>query len=233
MEMAWIFLRSISKFKSMEEKNYTGSVPENREGSRIDATSVKELSSVEEAHAFFGVARARLLDINHWHELTTNLLAKFQLCDVYGNPVEGPASEGLLVRIDIPGPGTEVAGGFDWVRIEEMKEVQSEEIQSIAIRVRPVKAPQKSGSSAADDPAAADPVAHFYSEDSTSTFTVTREHTRVTAAIYDRNIEANEESVTLLDKVRNAVTGFFGKTVFSKIQWQVLADGFLIVDLPD
>jgi hypothetical protein len=227
--MAWIFLSSISKFKSMEEKNYTGAVPENLEGSRIDATSVKELSSVEEAVAFFGVVRERLLDINHWHERTTNLLAKFQLCDVYGDPVEGPAREGLLVRIDIPGPGTEVADGFDWVRIEEVKEYQSEEVQSIAIRVRPTEAPQK----AAGSPTAGSPTAHFYSKDSTSTFTVTREHTKVTAAVYDRNIEANKESATLLDKVRNAVTGFAGRTVFSKIQWQVLADGLLIVDLPD
>lgn len=217
----------------MEEKNYTGAVPENREGSRIDATSDKELSSVEEAVAFFDVVCERLLDINHWHERTTNLLAKFQLCDVYGDPVEGAAREGLLVRIDIPGPGTEVAGGFDWVRIEEVKAYQSEEVQSVAIRVRPAKAPQTAGDSATGDPAAESPAAHFYSKDSTSTFTVTREHTKVTAAVYDRNVEVNKESASLLDKVRNAVTGFVGRTVFSKIQWQVLADGLLIVDPPD
>lgn len=206
----------------MEEKNYTGAVPDNREGSRIDATSVREMPTVQEAETLFTTACNRLLNVNHWHTLTSDLLAKFQLFGPEGNPVEGLAEENLLIRIDIPGPGTDVADGFDWVKIEEVKEYQSEGIRSLAIRVRPTKAPD-----------GGDVTAHFYSDEATSTFTVTRENNKVTVAVYDRNIEVNKESVNLLDRVRNAITGFAGQKVFSKVQWQVLADSLLIVSIPD
>jgi hypothetical protein len=204
------------KKQMMEEKNYTGAVPENEEGSQIDATSAKEFTSADEAGNWFDVASNRLLNVNGWQQLTTDGLAQFQLFDVYGAPVKSVASEGLLIRIDIPGPGTDVADGFDWVKIEEVKKYDSQEVQSLAIRVRPTKAP-----------ASEEVTAHFYSDDSTSTFTVTREGTTVTVAIYDRNIETNKESVNVVDRIRNAVTSFAGQKVFSKVQWQTLADGLL------
>jgi hypothetical protein len=49
----------------------------------------------------------------------------------------------------------------------------------------------------------------------------------VTASIYDRNIEANEETKEPLDKVRNAVVGLGAKHGFSKLQWQALAEAFI------
>jgi hypothetical protein len=199
----------------MEAKNYTGAVPENKEGRGVDATSVKECASVDDAKKLFATARERLLDVSCWQDLTTDALARFQLFDVYGTPVDGRASRGLLIRIDIPGPGTEVADGFDWVEIEEIKSYESDDIQSLAVRVRPSKAPGE------------EVTAHFYSKDSTSTFTITREYNTVTAAIYDRNLETNKEAESLIDKVRNAVTSIAGQAVFSKIQWKAFADGLI------
>ena len=73
-------------------------------------------------------------------------------------------------------------------------------------------------------------VAHFFAEGSTSTFTITREGNTVTAAIYDRNIEANEETKEPLDKLRNAVVGLGAKHGFSKLQWQALVKAFLKTD---
>jgi hypothetical protein len=49
----------------------------------------------------------------------------------------------------------------------------------------------------------------------------------VTASIYDRNIEANEETKEPLDKVRNAAVGLGAKHGFSKMQWQALADALV------
>ena len=201
----------------MEEKNYTGAVPDNLKGNQVDATSVKELPSAEMARSFFEKAKVKLLDVNRWNEVAGEVLAEFQLMDESGSPRSGPASEGLLLRIDIPGPGTKTANGFDWVKIEELSEVDSGDVQSVALRVRPVQAPDS------DE----DAPSHFYSESATSTFTLSREHNKVTSAIYDRNLEANKESENLFDKVRNAITGVAGKTVFSKVQWQLLADGLV------
>lgn len=200
----------------MKVKNYTGAVPENQQGKRIDASSVKEFPSVDEAAALFSLASDRLLNINQWQDLTTEMLAQFSLYDVYGNPVNGVAREGLLVRIDIPGPGTGAAGGLDWVSIEEVKKYDSENVNSLAIRVRP-----------ADAPGGEHVTAHFYSKDSTSTFTVTRENTAVTVAIYDRDLKTNKEAANVADKVRNAVASLAGQAVFSKIQWKALAEGLI------
>ena len=199
----------------MDEKNYTGAVPENEEGAVVNAESKKDLTSAEEAGALYRAARERLLDVNNWGNLGG--VGNFALMDAAGNPVKQMAKKGLLIRIDVPGPGTKAADGFDWVRIEQVKNFETQDVQSLAIRVRPVSAPTS------DEQAPA----HFYSEKSTSTFTITREFHTVTAGIYDRNLEENEEAENLIDKIRNAVTGFFGKEIFSKIQWQAFAEGLI------
>ncbi|OJV19178.1 MAG: hypothetical protein BGO21_20985 [Dyadobacter sp. 50-39] len=201
----------------MKDKNYTGAVPGQERGDSVTAEASRTLENVIAAKAFFHQAESRLLDVSQWHGLAGEALARFILTDQAGNPVEGTASQGLLIKIDIPGPGSESGRGYDWVTIEEIKRVDSNEMQSTALRVRPVAAP----GSGKEEPT------HFYDEGSTSTFTVTREHDRVTAAIYDRNINPNTEADSLIDKIRNAITGLVGEKVFSKIQWQALVDGLL------
>ena len=201
----------------MDEKNYTGTIPGQQKGDEITAETSRELAGLSEATGFFEMVKSRLLRVNDWHELAGEALAKFTLADQDGHPLRGAAREGLLICIDIPGPGNSEAGGYDWVRIEEIKEVDSGEVQSLAMRVRPVAAPL----SGEKEPS------HFYDRASTSTFSVTREHTRVTAAVYDRNVEPNTEADSLIDKVRNAVVGFFAEKAFSKLQWQSLTDGLM------
>lgn len=201
----------------MEDKNYTGAVPGQHRGDSVTAEGNRIFDDATAAKAFFFQAEARLLDVNEWHHLAGEALARFMLTDHAGNPVDGTAKQGLLIRIDIPGPGSESGGGYDWVVIEEIQRTDSTEVQSTALRVRPVAAP----GSESEEPT------HFYDEESTSTFTLTREQITVTAAIYDRNINPNTEADSLIDKVRNAITGLVGEKVFSKIQWQSLVDGLL------
>ncbi|MCF0071049.1 hypothetical protein LZD49_11245 [Dyadobacter sp. CY261] len=199
----------------MDEKNYTGAVPDNYRGESITAESSRQFVDAAAASTFFIEAEGRLLDVNHWHEWAGKALAHFMLSDSDGNPVNSDAEKGLLLKIDIPGPGSKE--GYDWVMIEEIAKTRSDEVESVALRVRPVSAPDSGDTGPT----------HFYDQKSTSTFTLTREHARVTAAVYDRNIAPNTEADSLIDKVRNAITGFAGKKVFSKIQWQSLVDGLL------
>jgi hypothetical protein len=80
----------------------------------------------------------------------------------------------------------------------------------------------------APDPHTSNPnIAHFFSGGSTSTFVITREGQRVTASIYDRNIQANEETKQTMDKARNAVVGLAAKHGLSRLQWKALTEALV------
>jgi hypothetical protein len=72
-----------------------------------------------------------------------------------------------------------------------------------------------------------DDIAHFFSQESTSSFIVTREGNKITAAIYDRNTKPNKDADLLVDEVRDRVIGVAGVLAFSRIQWKKLADSLL------
>ena len=202
----------------MEEKNYTDEVPESQEnGTDVSAESAVELDNIEAATALFAHAKARLFDVNHWQDFAGEALAHFQITDAAGNDINGPVSEGCFFKIDVPGPATEDGDGFDWVRVESISAYESVDVESVGILVRP-----------ASNPASSHPeTAHFYSSDSTSTFTVSREKTKVTAAVYDRNLKANKDSEGIIDQVRNFLVGIAGQITGSKIQWKSLTDGLI------
>jgi hypothetical protein len=201
------------RFEDMEEKNLTGTIPAQHDGEVINAEHVRELPDEAAAVALFQTARTRLLDVNNWNAIAVKLLAKFQLTDQAGSDIQGPAREGDYFKIDIAGPGTEAGEGYDWVRIEQLETYLADHAESIGMRVRP-----------APNPANNNPdTAHFYTDDSTSTFTITREYNKVTAAVYDRNIKVNSSSDHLTERIRNSLVGLGGKLIFSKAQWEYLA----------
>jgi hypothetical protein len=211
------FWHKLSMYCFMQEKNYTGLVPLNKEGRQITAMASEILVSIEAAKEFYNKAKERLLFVHNWGQIAGKFTADFQLTDEQGNEVDRAAKKGDHFRIDIPGPGSKAGGGYDWARVEEIKEVHEADIDSVAILVRPAENPKSSNEN----------VAHFFSGKSTSTFVVTREGMRVTASIYDRNIEANEETEEPLDKIRNSAVGLSAKHGFSKLQWQELVNGLL------
>jgi len=201
----------------MKEKNYTGIIPDQQTGKAIDAESSVELNNIEEAKAFFNVVKSRLQNVNNWHMFAKGISAEFKLVNNEGVEVQRSAEKGDYLKIDIPGPGSDSGNGYDWVQIEEVESRQDEEVESFSFRVRPAQNPKNKK----------DNTAHFYSPESTSSFTVTREKNKVTAAIYDRNIKPNKEADSITDTVRNAVVGAAGIIAFSKIQWKNLTDGLL------
>ena len=201
----------------MEEKNYTGLIPEQKEGREITVEATAEFQTDVSASVFYNEAKKRLLFIHNWHKIAGWLSADFQLTDDSGKEVDRPAKKGDLFKIDIAGPGSHVGEGYDWARVEDVREVNSKGVDSIAILVRPASNPQTPNPN----------VAHFFSEKSTSTFVITREGNKITASIYDRNIEANEETKELLDKLRNTAVGLGAKHGFSKLQWQALVEAFV------
>ncbi|TDE14496.1 hypothetical protein [Dyadobacter psychrotolerans] len=201
----------------MNNQNYTGIIPAQQEGDVINAESSVELADSKAAAELFETAKQRLLNVNGWHELAGRPLAHFYLTDATGEEISGPVSQGNYFKIDIPGPGTEAGNGFDWAKVEEVELYNWGDVESVGIRVRPAANPT------GNDPT----IAHFYDEESTSTFTVTREQNKLTARIIDRNIKTNSDSEKITDQIRNKVVGFIGMLSFSKVQWKSLADGLI------
>ncbi|MBB1286421.1 hypothetical protein HRH25_18710 [Flavisolibacter sp. BT320] len=201
----------------MEEKNKSGVIPQQHTGKVIDTEETVELTDVAAAKAFFETVKQRLLNVNNWEEIAGVGSANFQLVDAGGQEVNRPVQKGDYFKIDVPGPGPVAGDGFDWVLVEEVVEVSEGETESVGIRVRPTSSPLNDNQD----------VAHFYSPESTSSFTATREGTTITVGIYDRNTKPNQTAENLVDKVRDVAMGSGAVTAFSKIQWTNLAKGLL------
>lgn len=201
----------------MQDKRHARLIPGNTEGKKITASATSNFDDRDAAIDIFAMARQRLTDINNWHKIAGSAGAVFQLTDMNGTEVFRAAEKGDHIRIDIPGPGSKAGEGYDWVRIEEVETIGTDDVDGIAIKVRPASNPNTDDTN----------IAHFYAEQSTSTFVIIRENNQVTASIYDRNIEANEKTKQPVDKMRNALVGLGAKHGFSKLQWQALAEGLL------
>lgn len=201
----------------MKVKNYTGIVPEQHSGVEIIADASVDFANEDDAKSFYNVAKGRLLHVNQWHEVAGALSATFQAFNQHAAEVNGAVEEGFFMRIDIPGPGSPEGEGYDWVKIETVKEVSEGDVQSVGFRVRPTKNPQTPG----------EQIAHFYDEDSTSNFIVTREGKTITATIIDRNTKRNDDTETVADAIRDTSVAIFAIGFFSKAHWQSLAEGIV------
>ena len=201
----------------MADKGKSHIVPNQQTGRAIDAVSNVELSEEEEARTFFRQVKERLRDVNHWKDIAGTLSASFQLVDANGKEVRRMAEKGDYFKIDIPGPGTKSGDGFDWVQIEEVENTSLPDGERFGFRVRPTDNPQNQKND----------VAHFYSDDSTSSFIVERRNNIVTASVHDRNTKPNTDADKPIDKIRDAIVGVAGVATFSKIQWKNLTDGLI------
>jgi hypothetical protein len=201
----------------MENKDKSNIVPHQQTGKAIDAASTTELAKEEDAKIFFGHAKERLQNVNQWKDIAGTLSATFQLVDENGNEVHRKVQKGDYLKIDIPGPGTNSGEGYDWVKIEEVENIPLPNGERFAFRVRPTDNPQNRK----------EDVAHFYSDESTSSFVVERHDNNVTASVHDRNTKPNTDADSAIDKVRDAVIGAVGVVSFSKIQWKKLTDGLV------
>ena len=194
-------------------------VPPQREGTKKDIEHSVTTQDVNDARKLFDIARKRLMDINHWQEWSGQPTSTFRLTDQKGNEVNRTAEQGDYFKIDLPGPGSAEGEGYDWVHVEAIEELSDPNgnKEFTAIRVRPSSHPKKKGEN----------VAHFFKEDSTSSFVVMREGTEVKAAVFGRNEIPNTTASQVVDKVRNAVVGVTAILGFSNFQWKNLVRGLL------
>jgi len=196
-------------------------VPEQNEGRALEAESTRLYQDSDAAKMAYLKARERLLHVNNWASLVEGVTGEFRLTESSGQMTEETARKGLMIRIDIPGPGTKAGDGYDWVIIEEMEEGSSQELDFLAFRVKPSKKPLGSLFSNHGE----EGIAHFYDPEASGTFVLYRTTNVVTCTIYDRNLKANTGAVSrVTDKLRNAVVGTTAAMGISGVQWQKLAD---------
>ena len=188
-------------------------------GAKKDIEHTVDSSDDEQARTIYAFARNRLLNVNAWHEYAAGISATFKLCDEYGEEVRRTAKANDYFKIDLPGPGSNEGGGYDWVQIEHIEDRLNPtgDEEYIGIRVRPSSNPKETG----------EDVAHFFKDDSTSSFVIRRQGSAVTAAVYGRNEKPNTNTRNVIDKVRNAVVGTTAIMGLSNIQWKNLVKGLL------
>lgn len=193
-------------------------VPAQYKGEETETSAERQAGNEQAAIAIFERAVRRLQNVNEWGKLCGALSSEFQLVDKLGEEVDGPASPGLYIRIDIPGPGNSVGKGYDWVLIEQMEDVQLNDRQQVFfLRARPAGHPLQKHAG----------TAHFLKEEATSSFVITRDGEEVTATVYGRNEVPNTDAPDMMDKIRNAVIGAGGAIGISKLQWRALVKSLL------
>ena len=201
----------------MKRKDLLGIIPGQFKGQELEVEASQVAGNETAAQSLYELAKKKLFSVNDWHRIVAGLTARFQIVDQDGNEVSRNVNKGDYLRINIPGPGNKEGDGYDWVVVEELKEINKGSFQAAGFRVRPTENPFGKKNE----------TAHFYSNETTSSFIITRENVKVVSWIVDRNMLPNTEAESIVDKVRDVMVGVSGIAGFSKVQWQGLADGLL------
>lgn len=201
----------------MKQRDIIKIIPEQFKGQELEVEASQVLNDETTAQTLYEAAKKKLFDVNNWNKIAGAITAQFQIIDEKGEEVTREVKKGDYLRINIPGPGSKEGDGYDWVLVEELKEINKGSLQSVGFRVRPNENPFGKKRE----------TAHFYSKEATSSFIITRENSKLISWIVDRNLLPNTESGSLVDKVRDVVVGVSAIAGFSKAQWQGLADGLI------
>lgn len=192
-------------------------IPDNIKGKSLDIVHNIVEATSEEAGKTFARASARLVNPPVWHRIAGELSSKFKLYnsdDLHGRLVIVDD----YLAIDVPGPGLKTGDGFDWVRVELLeKNIMPHCDDSIAMRLRTSTNPTTRDTG----------IAHFFSNDATSTFIIKRTGKKVSASYHGRNEIANTTDISLMDKLRNTAVAIGSVAGLSTLQWEALIEGFL------
>jgi hypothetical protein len=206
----------------MDILNETKIVPAQEEGTKKDINFTVKTIDKNDAQKLFFIGRNRLLNVNHWGMLCGAASATFTLTDSNGNEVHRTAEKNDLIKINIPAPGNATGHGYDWVNIEAIEDKSDSEgpTETIAMRVRPTNNPKNEGEN----------IAHFFSDNATSSFIVMRNENEVTAAVYGRNEKPNTNADSITNKLRNAFVATSAIFGIANIQWNNLVRGLIALE---
>ncbi|GHE44563.1 hypothetical protein [Sphingobacterium griseoflavum] len=197
----------------MERKN----IPRQVKGKKLDILAQKRYGTQEEVVAAFNRAKERLFAINDWHKITKTSSATFELLNHLDQAVLRRPEVGDYVKIDIPGPGSIVGKGYDWVRVVQITDRASERYAQITLQPSIPPAGQRNRNE----------VAHFFKPTSSSTIEIEVRELALHANYFGRNEEPNTGSDLFLENARNSIIGIGAMFGLSYPQWKKLVDGLL------
>lgn len=191
-------------------------IPQHKKGTRKHFTAMRKFVSAEHAHLCYDHAIARLLNINHWDEISPAGKGAFQIISAKQKLQRRKARLGDFIRIGIPGPDNTDGAGFDWVTVAMVKFSTGKRKEQCLLTLQPCPMP------------GGDHTAHFFSADATSTFLLTRNGQLVTAEYYGHNELPNTQTDGLKEKVRNVAVATGAMLGFSDTMWKPLIEGLLM-----
>ncbi len=191
-------------------------IPENHTGKAVDIEHSRTEESVGEAIKVFSIIKSSFLRPGKWQSIAGKATAGFEIDSPVGKG--GELKEGDFIKIDIPGPGSSTGEGYDWVRAEKvLKNAIDAADESIVIQVRACTDPHTKG----------EDVAHFFSNEATSSFILKREGQKIVASYHGRNERPNTATEKITDTVRNVVVAAGAMVGLSEVQWESLIKGFV------
>lgn len=157
-------------------------VPLQQQGLEKDVHHSVLAENNDDANDWFVDAKDRMLNVNNWSKYAGIADARFMLRDNQGKEVRRNAHKGDHIRIDLA--GAEPAKDFDWVAIEAIvyDDYPDQDMESFAIRVRPIANSQSVTTGSTDNGA-------------TSTFVIERMGRKLVAAWHGRNESGMTEPV--------------------------------------
>ena len=197
----------------MERSN----IPSQVTGKKLDIFEHRAFTTREDVLAGYQRARSRLFEVNKWCQLVGTASAEFKLIDKFGDSISRTPRVGDYVQIDIPGPGSIIGKGYDWVQVTELEDLSEDHYVKIALQ--PSMPPENLRSR--------DEVAHFFKASASTNIEITVRDLTLHVNYYGRNEEANTESGLILENMRNALIGIGAKFGLSFPQWHRLITGIL------
>lgn len=195
-------------------------IPEQSKGSSTDNYGELILDNDLDSRNKYIIIKNRLLDINNWGNICGNLSGEFILLDSRGNEKKTKPNSGDLIKINIPLTTSIEGQGFEWVKIQEINEINNIDtnINAIYFTLTPTQNPNTDSNI----------TAHFYTDDATNTFIVLREHNKIYVGIHGRNEIANtEQTDNIIDKILNKTIALGAVLGISSIQWNNLIKALL------
>ncbi len=192
-------------------------IPDQYIGGEMDVLAKVECNSIENSKLLYADVCNRLSDVNSWEAMSNTSLSSFTIIDSNGNVVKRQTKQGDFIRIDIPGPGTKIGHGFDWVCVEIVSNDVIEQGNLFSIQVRPSANPNSESVK----------IAHFLNSIATSTFQIRRVDKTVSAEEHGRNETPNLNTGNFLDNLRNGLVGTAALLGLSYPQWKSLVEGLV------
>ncbi|MCU7619314.1 hypothetical protein NZ698_19205 [Chryseobacterium sp. PBS4-4] len=189
-------------------------VPINRKGSENNAVAFLNCQSETEAFEKFKKLSQNLLKINDWNVKGGKNPTEFS---IYNKDKSQSVQENDLVKIKIPAPENKLGNGFDWIVVKKIQIIEKTDVKVFLLQMKPNSCPENSNKK----------TAHFYMEDASSTFILSKKNDTIQFSIHGRNEIPNTKKIGFLNSCRNffvANGGIFGG---SKLQWQDFAEEFI------